>query len=79
VYPYNDGKYDYSQLVDEEFIFYIIHPNNMDLERDNNNKIIKKTTNYINRIKDIFEYLRTFNILDTNNVINNLILQRQNE
>ena len=70
VYPYNDGKYDYSQLIDEEFIFYIIHPNNMDLERDVYYKIIKKK-NYKNRITDIFEYLKTFNILDNNNIINN--------
>ena len=72
VYPYSDGKYDYVQLADEKFIFYIIHPNNFDLERDENNKIILPVKKYINKIKDIFKFLKSFNLVDANNSINNL-------
>ena len=71
IYPYSDGKYDYDQLIDENGLFYIIHPNEeLDFTRDEKTyKIIKKKKNYINKKKNIFEYLQSFGIFDKNNII----------
>jgi hypothetical protein len=72
VYPYIDGKYDFIQLKDNDGIFYIVHPNEEDFQRDidnNNYKIIEPRKKYINKVEDIFNYLKIFKVFDENNNI----------
>ena len=66
IYPYNDGKYDVTQLQDNEGEFYIIHPNEDDLIRDNvyDLKITGVTSNYENKIKLMMEYFEGIGLKD---------------
>jgi hypothetical protein len=64
IYPYSDGKFDLDTLVDEEGKFYIIHPNEKQLERDDNLKIIKRDDRYKNKVFSILMYFKKLGIID---------------
>jgi hypothetical protein len=50
VYPYDKCKYDCETIIDEDGTFYIISPNELQITRDENLKIIKRTDDYNNKV-----------------------------
>lgn len=68
IYPHSDGKYSIDTLIDEEGKFYIIHPNETQLIRNENLEIISRV-NYKNKVSSMIQYFKKLNILDSNNRI----------
>lgn len=71
VYPYSDGKYDLDTLVDDLGKFYIIHPNETQLERNNNLEIIGRSDKYKNKVASIIRYFKILGIIDDSDKITN--------
>ena len=69
IYPYSDGKYDLETLIDESGKFYIIHPNETQLERNDNLKIIKRDDTYKNKVASIIRYFRILSVIDNYNKV----------
>jgi len=69
IYPYSDGRFDLNTLIDESGKFYIIHPNETQLERNNKLEIIKKDDRYKNKVASIIRYFKILNIIDDFNKV----------
>jgi hypothetical protein len=64
IYPYSDGKYNLDTLTDEEGKFYIIHPNETQLIRDDNLTIIERKAEYKNKVESMINYFKLLGIVD---------------
>jgi hypothetical protein len=71
IYPYSDGKYDLETLIDSSGKFYIIHPNETQIERDDNLQIVKRSDKYKNKVESIVGYFKMLGIIDESNKITN--------
>jgi hypothetical protein len=71
IYPYSDGKYDLDTLIDESGKFYIIHPNETQLERNAKLEIIKRDDQYKNKVASIIRYFKILSIINEKNKITN--------
>lgn len=72
IYPYADGKYKLETLVDENGIFYIIHPNEDYFFRNPLTLEIKskdKKSNYFNKVLRVFEYGKLTGMVGDNNLL----------
>jgi hypothetical protein len=66
IYPYSDGKYDIKTLIDNEGKFYIVHPNELDFNRDikDDLKILEYNSKYSNKPNKIFELSKLKKYID---------------
>jgi hypothetical protein len=64
IYPHADGKYNMETLIDEEGKFYIIHPNEIHLVRNDELKIVSRV-NYKNKVLAMIQYFKKLEILDS--------------
>jgi hypothetical protein len=75
VYPNVFGTYNSDDLIDEEGKFYIIHPNEIDIQRNmpnslrvSKNELFKlKQTQYKNKVEEIINYFKILKIVDDKN------------
>lgn len=68
IYPYSDGKYDLNTLIDEDGKFYIIHPNETQLIRNDNLEIIEKKDGYKNKVESMINYFKILGIIENDKV-----------
>jgi hypothetical protein len=66
VYPYNKCKYDCKTVIDEDGTFYIISPNELQITRDDNLKIIKRNDDYVNKISLYLDVLKQYKFMNDN-------------
>ena len=71
IYPYSDGKYNLNTLIDNNGKFYIIHPNEIQLERNDKLEIIKRDGEYKNKVASIIRYFKILGIIDNYDKITN--------
>lgn len=71
VYPDSDGKYNISTLTDREGKFYIIHPNEIQLDRDMpiSLRFKEEQKPYTNKVESIINYFKLLKILNVDNVV----------
>jgi hypothetical protein len=78
VYPDSDGKYNIETLMDEEGKFYIIHPNEREIDRDMPKSLrilpeklneLKSNGSYKNKVESIINYLKSLGMMDDNNIV----------
>ncbi len=77
IYPDADGKYDVETLIDEEGKFYIIHPNEKEIDRNmpesfrvNTKKLEElKRKGYKNKVEAIINYLKLLGIMNEKNKV----------
>ena len=67
IYPFADGKYSMETLEDKSGSFYIVHPNELDFNRNDELKIVSFRENYLNKAEKIFLLSRTKNYINSNN------------
>lgn len=66
VYPYDKCKYDCETVIDENGTFYIISPNELQITRDDNLKIIKRNDDYVNKVSLYLDVLKENNFMNYN-------------
>ena len=66
VYPYDKCKYDCETVIDENGTFYIISPNELQITRDNNLKIVKRNDDYINKVSLYLDVLKQYKFMNDN-------------
>lgn len=75
IYPDPNGKYKIDTLIDEEGKFYIIHPNETDIERNMPKSLriipekLKEEQVYKNKVKSIIDYLKLLDIIGERNIV----------
>jgi hypothetical protein len=69
IYPYSDGKYNIDTLIDKDGKFYIIHPNETELKRDDDLKIMENTGEYKNKVESMIKYYKLLKIVNNDNKI----------
>ena len=68
-YPYSDGRYNMETLIDKKGTFYIIHPNETELKRDENLTITKDTRDYKNKVESMVKYYKLLGIINEDSKI----------
>jgi hypothetical protein len=58
VYPYDNCKYDCETVIDENGTFYIISPNELQITRNENLKIVKRNDDYVNKVSLYLDVLK---------------------
>jgi hypothetical protein len=66
VYPYDKCKYDCETVIDENGTFYIISPNELQITRDDNLKIIKRNDDYVNKVSLYLDVLKQNKFMNDN-------------
>ena len=69
IYPYSDGRYNIDTLIDKDGKFYIIHPNETELKRDEDLKIMENTGMYKNKVESMIKYYKLLKIVNDDNKI----------
>ena len=68
IYPFNDGKFDYEQLINNDF--YIINPSWDKLTMNDYLQITKYDNDYYDKVIKTFDYLKQINIINNYNKTN---------
>jgi hypothetical protein len=66
VYPYDNCKYDCDTGIDENGTFYIISPNELQITRNENLKIVKRNNDYVNKISLYLDVLKQYKFMNDN-------------
>ncbi len=68
-YPYSDGKYNIETLIDRTGKFYIVHPNELEFERDfiNDLNILNNNPKISNTPEKIFQINKSKKLIDDSN------------
>ena len=66
VYPYDNCKYDCDTVIDENGTFYIISPNELQITRNENLKIVKRNNDYVNKISLYLDVLKQYKFMNDN-------------
>jgi hypothetical protein len=69
IYPYSDGRYDMNTLMDKQGIFYIIHPNETELKRNEDLTIKTDVGEYKNKVESMVKYYKLLRIINNDSKI----------
>jgi hypothetical protein len=71
IYPDSNGKYTIDTLMDKTGNFFIIHPNELDIERNLPNSLLVKDTGiqYQNKVESIINYFKSLHIVNDYNKV----------